>query len=176
MTAPVRRFLIEPPAGYAPEIGPWIAALDDTRARTLQTVAGLTAAALDAPGPVGSNTIGALLYHIAGAEAMWLYQRILQQPLPEEIAALFPHPRDEAGLLSRLPGAGLESHLHRLSSMSAQLRATCQAMSVVEFRQVRSGNGPRGQTEFSVEGVLQQLMQHEAEHRGHIQLIRESQA
>ncbi|MDQ2805709.1 MAG: DinB family protein [Chloroflexota bacterium] len=176
MTTPVRQFLIQPPAGYEPEIGRWIAALDDTRQRTLQAVAGLPTAALDTAGPVGSNTIGTLLYHIAGAEAMWLYRRILQQPMPAEIVALFPRPRDEARILSQLPGETLDSHLHRLGRVSAQLRVTCQAMSVAEFRRVRSQDDPLGPLEFSVEGALQQLMQHEAEHRGHIQLIREGLA
>lgn len=176
MTTPVRQFLIQPPAGYAPEIGLWIAALDDTRERTLQTVAGLTAEVLDVPGLVGTNTIGTLLYHIAGAEAMWLYSRILQQPPPAAITALFAHePHDEQGLLTQLHGEGLEPYLLRLSTVRDHTRAACQAMSVADFRHVWTHSGARGRLEVSMEGAVQQLMQHEAEHRGHIQLILESQ-
>ncbi len=177
MTTPVRQFLIQAPSGYEPEIGRWIAVLDDTRQRTLQAVAGLPTAALDTVGPVGSNTIGTLLYHIAGAEAMWLYRMILQQPPPPMISALVPgEARDAQGLLTNLQGEELEPYLHRLSSVRAQLHTVCRDMDLTEFRRVRSQSGPRGPVEFSVEGVLHQLMEHEAEHRGHIQLIREGLA
>ena len=85
-----RRFVLEPaPAGWA-EIGTWSAALTDCRARTLKAIAGITQDELDWKPAPGSNTIGALLYHIALIEVDWLYTEILELPIHQEFKAQFP--------------------------------------------------------------------------------------
>jgi uncharacterized damage-inducible protein DinB len=81
--------------------------LQDARRRTLRDVGelNLTQALLDwLPGGV-ENSIGTTLYHLADIEADWLYVEVLEQPLPPELAALFPYPtRDDEGLLTQVQG------------------------------------------------------------------------
>jgi uncharacterized damage-inducible protein DinB len=63
-----RSFRIEPLPGYAPMIGRLVGMLNYTREGTLEDVAGLSVAELDHLHDDTSNSIGALLAHIAVVE------------------------------------------------------------------------------------------------------------
>ena len=63
--SPIR---IEPIAGYAPMIGRLVGMLTYARSTTLAAVEGLTTAQLDHLHDAASNSIGALLAHIAAVE------------------------------------------------------------------------------------------------------------
>ena len=167
---------LDPPPGYAPAVGLWLAALQDARRRTLRDVDGLPDAALDAPPPVGRNTIGMLLYHIAGAEMQWIFGNWRDEPFPPAVAALLPVPvwdDDGLGLLRDQP---LSSYLARLASTREQLLAAFAGVTDEELRRPVARTGFFGPYELVPERMLFHLTQHEAEHRGHIHLIREAVA
>ena len=67
MSAP-SRFWIEPTPGFAPTIGRLVCMLGLVRERTLAAVEGLSTAALDHQHDATSNSIGALLAHLASVE------------------------------------------------------------------------------------------------------------
>ncbi|MEQ1887459.1 MAG: DinB family protein [Bryobacteraceae bacterium] len=67
---PTDRFKIIAPPGYAPEVGRLVCAMERVRARTLEAVAGLTMAQLDHLHDATSNSIGALLTHMAAIETL----------------------------------------------------------------------------------------------------------
>lgn len=67
-------FVIGPTAGYAPGIGRLVAMMTYARWTTLRAVEGLTMAQLDHLHDPSSNSIGALLAHVASVEVA--YQRI----------------------------------------------------------------------------------------------------
>ncbi len=167
------RRIVEPLPGYKdPAIGRWLWALENARRRTLAVVEKLPPEALDAPPPVGRNTIGAMLYHIAGAEATWLYKNLRQEEFPPEIAALFPDEIWGEEGLPLLAGQPLSIHLDRLQIVRDRFRAAYQAMTLEEFRQVGQRHYWNGDPyEVTAETVINHLMQHEAEHRGHIHVF-----
>lgn len=59
---------LEPMAGD-PEVGRWLAAMEDARRATLRALEGLSDETLDWSPDPASNSIGTLLYHIALVEA-----------------------------------------------------------------------------------------------------------
>lgn len=153
-----------------PIIGRWLWALEDTRRETKLALANLDPSHLDwAPSP-GENSIGTLLYHIGLIELDWLYVEALDNaPWPEELKALFPiGARDAQQVLSVMRDVSLNEHLRRLDTLRAHLLAAFRGMSLEEFRR------PRTFPEYDVtpEWVVHHLIQHEAEHRGHIQMLR----
>ena len=166
-----RHLVVETPAGHEPEIERWLWALEDTRQRTKAGLDGITQAVLDWTPPHGGNIIGTLLYHIAAIEADWLYTEVLEgQDFPQEVATLFPYDvRDDKEQLTVLSGTPLESHLHRLDVVRGKLLAAFRAMTMADFRRVRS----LPDYDVTPEWVLHHLMQHEAEHRGQIGTLRE---
>lgn len=168
-TAPL--LTVEALPHYEPTIGRWLWLLEETRRETKEALIGLDADALDwTPAAGTENSIGTLLYHIALIELDWLYTEVLNdQPWPEELKELFAvSVRDTAGNLSSLWGVALGEHLHRLDRTRVYLLAAFHDMSLEEFRRPRSFP----QYRVTPEWVLHHLIQHEVEHRGHIQLLR----
>lgn len=164
------RVMVEAPPGYEPEIGRLIWMLEETRRRTKEGLLGVSADVLDWTPDSTANSIGALLYHLAAIEADWLYVEVLEtQTFPPDLVALFPRDvRDESGRLVTAGGMGLEESLARLDRVRSHLLAAFQGMSLAEFRRVRDFPA----YDVTPEGVLHHLLQHEAEHRGHIGLLR----
>lgn len=157
--------------GYEPEIGRMLWMLEDTRQRTLAFLEGVTGATLEwTPFPNG-NSIAALLYHLAAIEADWLYTEVLEQPdFPPQIVALFPEDvRDEHEHLTPPQETRLDVHLDRLAAVRQLLLAGFAGMTLGDFRRARTLPG----YDVTPEWVLHHLMQHEAEHRGQIGMLRE---
>lgn len=166
-----RDLSVTPLAGCPPDIGRGLWCLEDTRRRTKESLDGLDQRTLDWTAPAGGNSIGTLLYHLAAIELDWLYAEVLEapEPWPEEVTRLFPvDVRDERGRLTPVGGVPLADHLARLDLVRARLLATFRAMPIADFRR------PRRLPAYNVtpEWVLHHLSQHEAEHRGHIALLR----
>jgi uncharacterized damage-inducible protein DinB len=147
----------------------WLAAIDDTRRRTLRLLDELPEWTLDWP-DVDGATIGSLLYHMAAIEVDWLYVDVLGELWPAEIEPLFPlDVRDEEGHLSAMSGESLASHRQRLAAVRELLREAYQRMTPADFVT------PRELEEYVVTPawVIHHLMQHEAEHRGQIMMLRD---
>jgi uncharacterized damage-inducible protein DinB len=158
---------------YGRNADPTIASLlwmmEDSRRMLLETVAGLDLATLDWEPEIGGNSIGALLYHIAGVEMDWLYTEVLEQEPPQEIIALFPSDmRDNDGHLARRRGEDLPALVHRLSEVRQNLLTTYSGMTSEDFRRARSLDD----YDVTPEWVLHHLLQDEAVHRGEIGMVK----
>ena len=163
------RLIVDPHLSEEPEIGRWLWALQDTRQRTVRELGRLAQAMIDWIPQGNESSIGTVLYHVADIEADWLYVEVLEQPIPPEVAALFPYKtRDEGGYLTQVQGFSLEQHLRRLETVRGLLLDVYQQMDLPEFRRVRSF----ANYDVTPEWVLHHLMQHEAEHRGQIGALR----
>jgi uncharacterized damage-inducible protein DinB len=163
------RKIVDVHPGVEPEIGRWLWALQDTRQRTLKELSSVSEVMIDWLPPGNESSIGTILYHIAGIEADWLYEDVLEQPFPPEVDAQFPYAiRDEQGHLTQIQEVILEDHLKRLEAVRGLLLNVFQPMELSEFRRVRS----LPNYDVTPEWVLHHLMQHEAEHRSQIGALR----
>ena len=159
-----RRLVVELPEGVDAAVAPWLWAMEDGRALTLEYLADVDDATLDRSGPDGA-TIATLLFHIAAIEADWLYEEILVQPCPPDVAAVLNHDvRDDAGRLRGVGGEPLAVHLRRLAVVRAALRQSLTTMDAADFHRVRALPA----YDVTPAWVLHHLLQHEAEHRGTI--------
>jgi uncharacterized damage-inducible protein DinB len=157
--------------GATPNIGRWLWAMEDTRRRTKAALADIAPPALDLQPFAGANSIGTLLFHIAAIELDWLYTDILEgnEPWPPELEVLFTiDVRDAQGQLSIMAGVSMAEHMQRLDIVRRHLIAIVGAMSLDEFRRERH----LPSDSVTPEWVLHHLMQHEAEHRGQIEVMR----
>ncbi len=153
----------------SPEIGVWLSALNDCRERTQKAIASIPNEALDWVCPLNRNTIGTLLYHIAAIELDWLYSEILEQEFPEEFGSWFPHDvRNSEGNLTAVVGENARQHEERLRYVRGRLLEALGTMSVTEFRRVRRLEA----YDVTPQWVVHHLLQHEAEHRGQIGILR----
>jgi uncharacterized damage-inducible protein DinB len=178
MSVDMTQRVFHPLAATDPVIGRWLAALEDSRRRTKETLAGIAQDALDWSPPHGGNSIGTLLYHIALIEADYLYVDVLGlEDYPAEVLALFPYRvRDEDGRLFAPLPTGLDLHLHRLDFVRERALAIYGALTMDEFRRPRAipwtSSAPGHDYLITPEWALHHLMQHEAEHRGEIATFR----
>jgi len=165
-----RRELILPSVTCeAPEVGVWLAALSDCRARTLETLRGMRSDEMDWVCSVSRNTIGTLLYHIAAIELDWLHSEILEREFPGDFRTWFPHDvRDAQGNLAIVSGDSAQRHEERLRYVRNKLVEALSVMSISEFGRVRHLEP----YDVTPRWVVHHLLQHEAEHRGQIAILR----
>lgn len=158
------RFIVEPLAGYPGQIAEALWQMEDTRTRTLEQLGPIDPRMVDVAPTGSTNTIGALLYHIAAIELDWLYTEILESDdYPPDIAALFPDDvRDDEGALVRAAGEPIESHLGRLAVVRSHFLQKMQDIGHAEFTRVRSLES----YDVTPAWAIHHLCQHEAEHRG----------
>jgi hypothetical protein len=97
------RLTLEPIADD-PEVGRWLAALEDGRRDTLRELESVGSQMVDWYPDAPLNSIGSLLYHIALIEADWVATEILElTDYPAELAVFFPWPdREPDKHLSRI--------------------------------------------------------------------------
>jgi uncharacterized damage-inducible protein DinB len=161
--------LEQPCLAGSEEIGRWSAVLTECRARTLKAIAGIGQAELDWRPPHWANSIGSLLYHIGLIEADWLYTEILEQPIPEDLRLLFSvDDRTLDGKLTDVCSEPANQHKRRLALVREHLLQTLSSMTPTEFRRIRHLRD----CDVTPEWVVVHLLQHEAEHRGQIRMVR----
>ena len=161
---------VVPTDAAVPEVGRYLWMMEDMRAKTKRSLVGIAPAALDwAPLPA-TNTIGTLLYHIAAVEAGWYYIDVLQQTIPADLSSHLPYNSwDEHGHLTVVANRSLTEHLATLDVVRARLLAGFGAMSLDDFYRLR----PSDDAEVTPEWCLYHLIEHEATHRGELEMVRQ---
>lgn len=166
------RLTLEPIAP-APQVGLLLAALEDSRRRTLRELEPVTDEMLAWQPSEPLSSIGQLLYHVALIEADWLLSDILhlaEDEWPDWIGGEFPiDVRNDAGDLSRVPPEPVGRALARLARVRAHL---LQALSPMRDDDLHVA-GRQPDYDVSPAWALHHLLQHEAEHRAHVTLARD---
>lgn len=170
------QLFIEPYPSVTPEAGLWLGGLQRIRQALLRTVERIDAGGLgqefiDWRGVNGDdNSVGSLLYHVAGVELGWLYTDLLMQEFPPYVHELFPYPdRDAKGALQHVPGVALSEHVARLNASRARFLEVVGGLDPAAWRRMSE---PAGE-EYAVtpEWIVWHLIEHEA---GHLYAIRGS--
>jgi len=160
---------LEPIAGD-PEVGRWLAAMQDARRATLRELADIADDDLVRTPEPGATSVGTLLYHIALVEADRLFVDILgPEGAPPWPRSLLPRrDRDDRGRLTPITGVTLREHLDRLEAVRTLVLDHLEPMPVEDFHRPRR----RERWDVSPAWVLHHLLQHEAEHRAEIAPLR----
>jgi hypothetical protein len=162
--------------GDDPEVGRWLAALEEARRDTLRELEGVTPEMLDWYPSQPLNSIGSLLYHIGLIEASWVSEEIVGDPDARELQPLLPWPDREgpeaggARHLSRVDGQSLASHQERLAKIRAYVLRQLRPMTNDDFHRRRTLE----RYDVAPDWVVHHLLQHEAEHRSHIAWLRDT--
>jgi hypothetical protein len=167
-----RERLVLDPVGADPEVGRWLAALEDARRDTLREFDRITPEMVDWTPDAPLNSIGTLLYHVGLIEADWVATEILElAEYPAELTGVLPwRDRDDDGRLWRVNGQPLSTHLDRLSTIRGWVLGQLRDMTNEDFHRVRSLE----RYDVAPDWVLHHVLQHEAEHRSHIAWLRDT--
>jgi uncharacterized damage-inducible protein DinB len=152
-----------------PIVARYLTMLADCRTNTMESIKNLRFDLLYWRRNDFDSNISDLLYHIAYVEADWLYTNVLEQRIPVGLTEhLSYQERDRNGRLVHIGEEELESSLNRLNEVRRNLNDVYANMDMVEFRRLRHSK----EQDVSPEWVLHHLIQHEAEHRGQINLLK----
>ncbi len=159
-----RTLQVEPLTARSPEIGRWLWALEEVRARTHRLIDRLDQRILDWEGPDGrENAIGSLLYHIAYVEMGWLFFDMLGKPFPPQVQSDLPYEMDDGhGRLSRVLGVPLAEHLGRLKRSRTIALETLREIPIEDWRRLRHPSDE--DYEVTPEWAVFHLVEHEAGH------------
>src|SRR6476469_3548866 len=172
VNAKARERLVLDPVAPDPEVGRWLAALEDARRETLRELERVTPAMVDWYPDAPLNSIGTLLYHIGLIEADWVATEILEMTdYDTQLTRLLPWPdRDRVGQLTRVDGVPLAAHLERLAGIRAYALERLSPLTNEEFHRVRH----MSPYDVAPDWALHHILQHEAEHRSHLAFLRDT--
>jgi len=175
-----------PESFKCPQIGLFVAQLDDQNRRLLEDLKDITPAELEWQSASGMNTIGMLIAHIALVEAWWMHVGPLAkgstdaaaEPLPSILGIGFkddgmPIERDGGRPPQILAGKDIafyEDLLQKARNFTKEV-----TVSMVHKDLDRTGSLKRrdgSNATYTVRWVLYHVLEHEAAHYGQIGLIR----
>jgi len=144
-----------------------LSTLELGRGNLLRQIQELTPDQLAAKPEGFKNSIATLLVHIAATEVNFCH-RIIGKPVPEELKVEFLLDQPHSPLPAPV-GATVENLTARLEKSLNFLRETLQGLTEIDLTRVIPFGPDRGGT---VQWMLALLAGHQAQHVGHIQLLR----
>lgn len=153
--------LLLKPIARDPEIGRWLAALEEVRHDTLKVVGEIPADAVDLDPEDRGDTLGTVLYHVALVEIDWVFTDVLdrENDIPRD---LFPHDdRVEDGRLTPVLGETLGRHVDRLAKTRGLVLDELRFMSSEDYHRAHV----RERFDVAANWVVFHLIDHEVEHR-----------
>lgn len=163
---------VTPLAGFSPNIGRYLAMLDDVSARVRKYVDGLTASELDWIPNSRCESIATVMFHIAAVERSWIGEDIFKNPMSEkqwkEAFAL------RIGI-PQISGKELGFYLDVLQTTRTETKESLKALTdddlAREVTPLEVGEGNEGKR-FTIEWILYHIVEHEAHHKGQIALMK----
>jgi uncharacterized damage-inducible protein DinB len=164
------RLVLDPVGATDPEVGRWLAALEEVRRDTLAVVDAIPADAIDGDPGDGGDTLGTVLYHIALVEIDWVFTDVLDRE--DDISReLIPYDsREGDGRLTPILGETIADHLERLATVRGTILGELRSMTPEDYHRVRE----REEIDVSADWVVFHLIDHEVEHRVRISALRDA--
>ncbi len=166
------RKVLHPAPGMSPQIAFYFGAMEEVREQLRAAVHELSDEALGRLAFSGAHSIGALALHIGEAEWWWMHCVISGHKLTAEdkVAAYWDVLKDPEGFGSKRYSA--EFCLREIDRIRSQTRNIVSSFGDIDLERIFSFE--RGGTihEYSLRWILHHLIDHEAQHKGQILMLR----
>lgn len=166
----MKQIRLNRPPGATSQIGGWLGALTEAREDLLGTLTDLTDQELHTELLPGAHSIAAILWHMANIELWWI-QTVLQGTPPDE-ATRRRFGLTEPGEFNTPPDT--MSLAQFLALMAEARQATVAAYGAMTDEAFTTADRlrPGGQRIYAPEWILFNLVDHEANHRGQIAMLK----
>lgn len=162
--------LISRPDGYAPLVATWLGAMAESREDLLEMVRDLTVAELHRRVVPGAHSVAEILWHVANVELWWVEHVLQGREIGLETRTRFG--LTVPGQLNTPPADwGVERFISLVNEAHGLTLAVCRTMSDERFRE-SACLIPGRDKGFSPEWILYNLLDHVANHRGQIALLK----
>jgi uncharacterized damage-inducible protein DinB len=163
---------LEPASGYAPQIGLFLAQMENVRLGTKRYIEGLTPEQLAWHPNPKIESIGTLLLHIAAVEFSWILEDIFKRPMGQEWEIAFPI---RVGI-RQVSGQPLEYFVDKLDAVRGEVRSALATLADSELDRTiipQDSAGAAQETHgYTIRWILHHLAEHEAHHRGQIAVMK----
>ena len=166
------RHILTPAAGVTPAIGFYLSAMDEVREQIREAVQHLTGHNLTRPAFLGAHATGALTLHIGEAEWWWIQCVVCGHELTDadRKAPYWDVLEDPEGFEKK--GYTAEFCLQQLDKIRAQTRESLASFKDKDLERIFSFERGGKTHEHSLRWILHHLVDHEAQHKGQIMLLK----
>jgi uncharacterized damage-inducible protein DinB len=169
-----RRTLTSVP-GFATGIGFYLSAMEEVREQLCEAVEGMSKDHIANPAIPGAHSIGALVLHIGEAEWYWMQCVVSGHKVTDEIrcAPYWDVLKDPKGFSDKRYSA--EFCLNEIKRIREQTHRTLAAFKDSDLERIFSIERRGEMHERSLRWILHHLIDHEAQHKGQILMLKRLQ-
>ena len=158
--------------GFTPEIGFYVSGMEEVREQVRDAVAKLKGERFNRPAFLGAHSIGALVLHIGEAEWWWMQCNVAGHELTDEDRkAPYWDVLDEPDAFRRR-GYTAEFCLQQLDIIREQTRMLLAQFNDGDLDRIFSYTRRDEIHEQSLRWILHHLIDHEAQHKGQILMLK----
>ena len=158
--------------GFATEIGFYLSGMEEVRGQLRETVEGMSDDQIGRPAIPGAHAIGALVLHIGEAEWYWMQCVVSGHKVTDEIrhAAYW----DVLKNPQAFPGKGYSAEfcLNEIKKLREQTQTTLASFTDSDLERIFSIERDGETHERSLRWILHHLIDHEAQHKGQILMLK----
>ncbi len=170
----IERVRLTPPPDADPQLGYWVAAMDDVREdlkRSLKIK--LTEDEIAWQPYTGANSIGIQILQIAHTEAWWIKEMIGSRPLSDDFKKTYLFSEFAPGRPApNAPGKPYQWYMEKMDKVRTRTRKLLLKYRDDDLDTIRYQEEGFERIEFSIRWILYHLVEHEAHHRGQIYMLR----
>ena len=161
--------------GFSNEIGFYLAGMEEVREQLREAVEAMSDDHIGRPAIPGAHAIGALVLHIGEAEWYWMQGIVSEQKVTDQIRSTpyWDVLEDPKGFSDK--GFSAEFCLNEIKNIREQTNTILAAFKDPDLEHIFSYER-RGEThERSLRWILHHLIDHEAQHKGQILMLKRLQ-
>jgi uncharacterized damage-inducible protein DinB len=164
--------VLSPAEGFSPGIGFFVSGMDEVRGQLQAAVGGMTDQQLGRRAVSGAHSIAALVLHIGEAEWWWMQCNVYGHKLTAEDgqAPYWDVLKDPDGVGSKLYSA--QFCLDEIAKIRKQTRDLLASFNDDDLERIISFERRGELHEHSLRWVLHHLIDHEAQHKGQILMLK----
>jgi uncharacterized damage-inducible protein DinB len=168
----MRRSVLTPHPGLSTAIGYYLSGMEEVRSQLVSAVKGIANDLIGKPAFLGAHSIGGLVLHIGEAEWFWMQMVVSGHELTEEDQkAPYWDVLDDVDAVAR-NGYTTEFCLQEIEKIRNQTRDVLFSYNDKDLERIFSFER-RGETsEYSLRWILHNLIDHEAQHKGQIMMLK----
>ena len=168
----MRRRVLTPHPGLATGIGYYLAGMEEVRSQLVAAVKDIPDSMIGKPAFLGAHSIGGLVLHIGEAEWFWMQMVVSGHQLTEEDKkAPYWDILDDVGAVAR-NGYTAEFCLQEIGKIRNQTRDVLFSYNDKDLERIITYERHGKTSEYNLRYILHHLIDHEAQHKGQILLLK----
>jgi uncharacterized damage-inducible protein DinB len=168
----MKRNVLTPHPGLSTGIGYYLSGMEEVRGQVTEAVKGIPDSEIGKPAFLGAHSIGALVLHIGEAEWYWMQVVFKGHELTDEDKkAPYWDVLDDYGMVAR-NGYTTEFCLLEAEKIRNQTRDVLFSYNDKDLERIISFKRRGETTEHSLRWILHHLIDHEAQHKGQILMLK----